>query len=65
MLLTSHDVYLTNLINSDFSSKRVFRCKRIIHNLLNLNIKNTFDLVEKLTPFLYFVFSDLEKLKKY
>ena len=34
-----------------------------IHNPLNLGIKNTFDLVEKLKPSIYFELSKLEKLK--
>ena len=34
-----------------------------IHNPLNLGIKSTFDLVEKLKPSIYFEFSKLEKLK--
>ena len=33
----------------------------IIHNPQSLNIKNTFDLVEKLTPLLHYISSNIKK----
>ena len=35
-----------------------------IHNPQSLNIKNTFDLIEKLTPLLYYISSNIEKFIK-
>ena len=36
----------------------------IIHNPQSLNIKNTFDLVEKLTPLLHYISSNIKKFIK-
>ena len=49
--------------NRNFEVKRAFTHESKIHNPLSLIITNTFDLLEKLTPSLYFVLSDLEKFK--
>ena len=49
--------------NQNFVVKWAFLHESKIYNPLSLNITNTFDLVEKLTPSLYFVLSDLEKIK--
>ena len=38
-----------------------FKYSSTIHNPQNLNIKNTFDLIEKLTPLLYYISSNIKK----
>ena len=42
----------------------VFEYSSTIHNPQSLNIKNTFDLIEKLTPLLYYISSNIEKFIK-
>ena len=43
--------------------RKLFLFRKILNNPLSLNIKNTFDLVEKLTPLLYYIASVLEKIQ--
>ena len=40
--------------NRNFSVKEAFYYKAKIYNPLSLNITNTFDLIEKLTPLFYY-----------
>ena len=42
----------------------VFTYNSIIHNPQSLNIKNTFDLVEKLTPLLYYILNQKRNFRK-
>ena len=41
-----------------------FKYSNTIHNPQSLNIKNTFDLIEKLTTLLYYISSNIERFIK-
>ena len=57
------DVMGDHGFNREFEVKWAFNYEGEIYNPLSLNITNSFDLVEKLTPLFYFIVSYLEKFK--